>query len=381
MAAIFKKAKNKSIFIVKTLIYQENPILLESLDFDDDDIFLEPLLFAYFNGKKENLFPPEFLKEILQGYFLKEQPMLVENSYDKNGIAYIPNVGYFKKNEKEPFEKMTLIENTKIELLKYPVKALRNIFQDSLGQPIQESKIRIDKELITKFSPPLNNAILFIKQSSPKHFELIESCCKKIVLFRTDPVNTNSFATINAHGIAFFNVFQEDYDEVYFVDDIAHQTGHIILTTLFFDRKSIFKVDENQLIAKMVQQESDHRSFYILFHALYTYYSIMTCLDNSLSRNLFSKNQTYEAIARIGFYRNKYFSDIEKFERFCAHFYGIENVLQSEGVELYSLIKANFFEIDKKFGKLVNSFSFNNQPYNFTFKKFMEINQDKIYNT
>lgn len=51
------------------------------------------------------------------------------------------------------------------------------------------------------------------------------------------------------------------------------------------------------------------------------------------------------------------------------------------GVELYSLIKAKFFEIDKKFGELANSFSYHNQLYNFTFKKFVEINQDKIYKT
>ena len=33
---------------------------------------------------------------------------------------------------------------------------------------------------------------------------------------------------------------------MFFVDDIAHQTGHIILTTLFHDKKNIFKIDVEQ---------------------------------------------------------------------------------------------------------------------------------------
>lgn len=51
--------KNRTEFenTIKTLLFQQNTALLEKLDFDDDEVFLEPLLFAYFTGTKENLFP------------------------------------------------------------------------------------------------------------------------------------------------------------------------------------------------------------------------------------------------------------------------------------------------------------------------------------
>lgn len=87
------------------------------------------------------------------------------------------------------------------------------------------------------------------------------------MLFKTNPENTNSFATINAHGIAFFNVYQEEYDEVFFVDDISHQTGHIIMNTFWFKRKEHLIINENENIKAITQEPQEYRSFYILFHA------------------------------------------------------------------------------------------------------------------
>ena len=84
---------------IKLLIYKENPTLVEKVDFEDDNIFLEPLLFAYFNSKKDNLFAPEMLTEIMQGYFVEREPLQLEHSYNKEGIAYVPNLGYFNKNK------------------------------------------------------------------------------------------------------------------------------------------------------------------------------------------------------------------------------------------------------------------------------------------
>ena len=38
---------------IQLLLYKEKPTLLNKVNFDDDNIFLEPLLFAYFNSKKD----------------------------------------------------------------------------------------------------------------------------------------------------------------------------------------------------------------------------------------------------------------------------------------------------------------------------------------
>ncbi|HCQ13265.1 hypothetical protein, partial [Flavobacterium sp.] len=183
--------------------------------------------------------------------------------------AYIPNIGYFKYGEKKAFDSIFIIENTKIELLKQPIKLLENIFRTNTDELIREKEIIIDNDLFEKNINALTNAFKLIKVNSQDQYKLIEENCKKVIMFKTNPDNINSFATINAQGIAFFNVYQEEYDEVFFVDDIAHQTGHIILTTLFYDKKAIFKIDEEQNIGSLLKI-NDNRSIHILLHAFYT---------------------------------------------------------------------------------------------------------------
>ena len=320
------KNRDEIINTIKLLLYKENTSVFEKLNFDDDEVFLEPLLFAYFNSKSYNSYPKEALEEMLQGYFIKKEE-IITHSYSRDGIAYVPNIGYFKVNESIPFEKIKFIAHTNIELIQYPIIYLKYIFRDFNEQPIEERKITISKELVEVHEESLTIALSYIKKYSSNHYNLIEQCCKKILLFKTDPKNTNSFATINAHGMAFLNVFQKEYDEVFFVDDIAHQTGHIIMTTITFKRKDYFLIDENLNIKSIVNNPKEYRSFYILFHALYTYYTTILCLDNCISNNCFDKRQAHEAIGRIGFYLVKYNLDINTFNNVIKHYGGIEKVL------------------------------------------------------
>ena len=67
---------------IQLLLYKEKPTLLNKVNFDDDNIFLEPLLFAYFNSKKDNLFSKDLLTEIMQGYFVKKEPLLLNESFN-----------------------------------------------------------------------------------------------------------------------------------------------------------------------------------------------------------------------------------------------------------------------------------------------------------
>lgn len=359
---------------IKLLIYKENPTLLEKLDFDNDDIFLEPLLFAYFNSKKSNLFPNDMLKEILQGYFLEKEEVEIKFSYNSYNVAYIPNIGYFNNGEKKSFDPIFIIEDTQIELLKRPIKLLENIFRTNTDELINEKEIVIDNNLFEKNINALTNAFKFIKKNSPDQYKLIEENCKKVIMFKTNPSNINSFATINAQGIAFFNVYQEEYDEVFFVDDIAHQTGHIILTTLFYDKKAIFNIDEEQNIGSLLKI-NDNRSIHILIHAFYTYYTTFMCLDDCLKNNSFNETQKKEAIARIGFYLNKCTLDIQIFDRIINNFNGIEFILTPKGIQMYSIIRSKYEEIFNKWNSITKHFDYRNQTYNFALKNFKELNK------
>ncbi|OXA93507.1 hypothetical protein [Flavobacterium hercynium] len=332
---------------IKLLIYTEDPEILTKVDIDDDTLFLEPLLFFYFNYKREEAFTNQFLRELMQGYFIKKEETRINHLFYETEITYLPKLGYFKKDEPEFFEPIEMIKDTNIEILKHSFNLLRPVFSDTAGRLISDSEITFGSTLFDKNISYLTNALLFIKEDSNEHFQLIEQCCKKILLFKTDPNITNSFSSAQAHGIAFLNVYQDEYDEVFFIDDIAHQTGHIILTTLLHDRKMIFIIDEEQKVEDLTKL-NDHKTVYTLFHELYTYYAIFLCLDNSLAKNRFKKRQEKEVLGRIGFYLCKCAHDLDRFDIINSFYNGESNVLTDHGKEIFNLIREKYFEVSKK---------------------------------
>ncbi len=359
---------------MKLLVYKEDNVIFQKLDFEDNATFLEPMLFAYFNNNYSNIEQKKgCLKEILQGYFVRPEEIQLKYLYNNDKIAYLPNLGYYNKLSKKIAE-IEYLASTQIELLKHKSPLLYNVFRNSKEIPIDSKLIELNKTLLDKYNSPLNKAVQFIKKSSPEHFKLIESCCKKIVLFKTNPNNTNSFATLKAQGIAFLNTYQEDYDEVFFVDDIAHQTGHVIMFAFWFKKLDHFIIDLDTSLSPILQNQKEYRSFYVLFHALYTYYATILCLDNCIESNFFNSKQELEATARIGFYLRKYKYDLVCFEKVCKHFSGIENVIREPSINLYGIIKEKYFKMASKYDEKIKNHDYTNQPYNFTFRNFMEIN-------
>lgn len=364
---------SSSIIDTSTLIlYKENLSLLEKLNFENDKTFSEPLLFAYFKTKNNKSFSKEVLEELMQGYFTEKEPLKINHSFGKESLAYLPELGYFNKLGQK-VQECHIIKNTQIELLYRPFELLNSVFELASSDSTS-NEIEMSSSLFEKFVPNIEKALKLIKENCTEHFNLIEKHCKRIILFKTNPKNTNSFATINAHGMAFLNAYQEDYDEVFFIDDIAHQTGHIIMTAILFERKKYFLIDENENIKKITQNETEYRSFYILFHALYTYYTTLLCLDACLESRYFDKRQTHEAMGRIGFYLMKYKIDLTNFEKIINYYKAVQNILSQEGLEIFKNIVERYFEMQNKYGNQVSVYNYNNQPYNFTYSNFIKLN-------
>lgn len=174
----------KIVDTIKILIYKICPDFYEKIDFDNDAVFLEPLLFIYFNMKKGNTFSAAMLAEIMQGYFVEKESLILKESFNNDEIAYLPNLGYFDKQGNK-VDDIFIIQNSSIELLIHPIVHLKTIFKDFNENVLDENKIEISKEISLKYENVLTNALQYIKTSNKVHYDLIEQCCKKIVLFKT----------------------------------------------------------------------------------------------------------------------------------------------------------------------------------------------------
>ena len=97
------------------------------------------------------------------------------------------------------------------------------------------------------------------------------------------------------------------------------------------------------------------------------------CLDACLENNCFNIKQIHEAKGRIGFYLQKCKSDLLNFEKVINYHNGLQNVLSTEGIEIYQNIENKYFEILEKHKETIQ-FIYINQPYNFTYSEFLKLN-------
>ena len=362
---------NEKINTVKILLYKEAPHILEKIDFDADETFCSPLLFAFFRHKVIKTFTDEeekaLLEEFMQGYYVEKQTPKLNHLYNDEGIAYVPTIGYFKKGEDKPFAPTVKVKDSSVKILRCPTPFLKVILETPVEDQLWDEKLYTDR------IDQLNNAMDLIRKHVPDQYKLIDQCCEYIYLFKTDPNNSNSFASGNALGLAFFNVYQEGYNEIFFIDDIAHQTGHVIMNNLMFKKETFYKIDASQSVEEILGSP-DHRTVNILIHALYTYYTTFYCLDECIDANAFEGNHYKEALARIAFYQRKCNIDLQILDIVIKHYDGMENMLTQKGLDVVNSIKNKFHDINKKWGSIIDTYDFSNQEYNFNFKLFLDLN-------
>ena len=395
--------KNKLIENIKILLYKKDPNIFDTLNFENNEIYQEPLLFAYFNStnrKNKNIFDNvnrESLNTLVYGYKEHElRPIAIQVKSDEFGRIYLPNWGWLVtqknkqfelvKNENQKiklisegiecdfkFEQLDIITGSKIELLKYPISILKRFYYD-----VDLNLVEVDIENISaKHKKNLTKALNLIKQLVPYHYELIEMVTKKIVIFNVDTTLRNSFAAINAQGIAFFNACQEDYNEVFFVDDIAHQTGHIIFNALVYDLSDFIKINPNTVLEsiELANNTRENRNIHTVFHGLYTYFTTFICLGACLDAKVFKHEKEHEALGRMYFYIGKCYQDLKLIENAkIDSSIGAQGIFTQKGLEIYSDIKNKFKFIADKWLPIVKHYNLDNQPYNFSYSYFVKLN-------
>lgn len=379
----------KLIENIKILLYKQNPDIFEILDFEYEIIYKEPLLFAYFNNKSTQILS---IESLICGY--SDRTRIVELVSDEFGKIYLPNIGWiltkntndyfvFDKSDfklfKEDievdfiFEEIELLENTSIELLKYSVPLLKQFYFNTENELLDVEIKKITQKHIKNITKAYN----LIKEHVPTQYELIEKYSPKCVVFNIDTYQRNSFATLSAQGIGFFNAYQDDYDEVFFVDDISHQTGHVIFNVMIYESNQFFRKDKKTVLEIINMPDGsliEKRDLHVVFHALYTYYTSFICLDACLENNAWEGKQKHEAIGRIAFYINKCYRDTLLIDNPINSEEKATEYFTNDGLLIYRELKAKWKEMYEKWFGLTEHFDMSNQPYNFTYSLFLELN-------
>jgi HEXXH motif-containing protein len=368
---------------LRALVYQADPELFEVLEDADPDVFLEPLLFAHFAVKQ----PSIPLPQIVVGYVdASLRPDAVEVRSDAAGTIYLPRIGYFLTEARDQtlvvqwdvqtgrasvldgdtpidarFEELPRIAGTEIEICRHGMPMLAEVIATSTTHG---ADFRVVDERAHGHIDHLATAMETIRVQWPTYHAQILATVRQVVLFHSETLG--SFATVSAHGVAYLNVSARD-DEVFFVEDLLHQCGHVIFNAATAHRrKEYVAVDPDTPIGAFNGRPDDVRPVYMVLHGLVTELAMVHGLRLCDERGTFSGRKAHELTGRLAFITHKAMTDVA-----CLV---DDSLLTAQGRSLYETITAIFETIRRERADLLTGYTMANQPYSFSYDVFTRMN-------
>jgi hypothetical protein len=372
----FDDCQVKVIDSLKKILFTRHNDVFDRIDFYDDSIFLEPLLYTYVSQND-----PKWLDCIIYGYE-RSKKETIEVFSNARGTVYLPQVGYLNTsiyNRQMVLltrdDKMTLSLSGEevqytfepllylafgIEVLKDQHPLLEKVFidQGSTEDVVIENVYQTHLESLEK-------GLKKIKDVNTYHFALLQKSLKKIMLFTSE--EQNSFAVLAAHNMIFLNVHSWD-DEVFFVDHISHEGAHCTFFTLTYESKSqLFKCHPNDAIGNFLGEPGKHSSIYLYFHGMFTFVEITKSLAGCLDDSTFSPRQGHDVRGRFVFAMERYKLSIDMFDE-------LSYILTPLGLMWLELFRAQYYSLEARFHELNSLYTLINQPYDFNSKIFAQEN-------
>lgn len=366
--------------VIRKLLYRTAPDLFGLLDFQDDRPFLEPLLFAYFNAAK----PDASLAQILFGYVREGlKPETITVLTDEHGTAYLPRVGYcvtrmpsshvqlhWRRGTKVPqltacdetlsfdFQPCVWLKNTTIEICQHMPPLLKHVFRNPQGELVDVEVASTTRE----HAENLSNAARLIEVCYPTYFENLARVTRKVLIYKGQ--HPSSFATIRAHGVAFLNATNA-IDDVFFLEDMIHQCGHILFTAITSEPTDYLAVDPDTPMSEVAPVDSLN-SLYSAFQGLFTQANINYCLHTCYQQRVFSGRKEHELIGRFSDDMKRFATALERLGR--------RELYTDRGWFFYNTFREVFVDLYRVNHGLINAFDTSNQPYVFNYDAFLEAN-------
>jgi hypothetical protein len=359
--------KDKIIETMQLLLYKESRALLEKIDLENEKVFLDPLLFAYFNSKNDNMFSQVLLFEIMQGYFNEKVSLSIEQSINSDGLAYLPNIGYFDK-QKNKIDEILFIEG--LEVLKKIHPLLQPYFYESYKGHIT-NKTPLYNSNYSKHLATLQKALKIIKLNLPDFYSEFIIANHKI--FIHDNPKILNFASIQTLGMLYFYTTQ-DSTLLYFIEELIHQGSHNILYYKTYPKSDYFKIDASNIIMRdLTKQAWDYRDVYGAFHGVYTVYKRVECYDILLKNNVMKGPDKHELLGRL----------TDQFSRFRTglELLNLDEVYTEKGKQLYLEIDSRCSVLLEKYKSLKSIFDLSNRDLDFNYNDFCILNPLEKFNS
>lgn len=367
---------------MKQLVARSDAVTASLLNFADDAPFLEPLLFTCFSPQSTRV----TLDQILYGYVpTATRPRTIDACTGGDGTLYLPRVGYIPTDlpdrvvaiagpdssgefgvessgmrSTRTCETVSQIPGTDIEIATHHDPLTDGLMKAGEHQVIPGS---ID-EAAQRHAGSVERAVSVLGEVADDLLASLVPVTRRVVVFHLDGLD--SFASFSAHGTAFLQA-EPDVDEVFFVEDLAHQCGHIIFNAMTLDRHDFFAVDPETPLKSETDNTDDHRTIYVAFHGLFTECLMCICLERCRRAGVFTGRQQHELLGRLSFILKRLNLDLLNLNR--------EGLFSSAGEELYRMFCVVFDDVYEGARDQVVQFKLGNQPYAFRYEQFAAVNR------
>jgi hypothetical protein len=263
------------------------------------------------------------------------------------------------------FEKRLLVADGRLEVYRYnhPLFAPYYVPYDRYVKDLPPTEVNVDN-VVKHHLPALQRAIAILKQYCAPFFDEILATNRSITLFHNPAVNC--FVTMSAHGAVFLATIPEN-DEVFFVEELMHQCSHNAFNAILFDKAGYFKIDvEHEILGDYLNKKNETRTLYSAIHGLYTVVKRYEGFDTLYTEDIFSGRQKHEFLGRIGDLKKRLHTGLDGLD--C------DKVYTPKGIEMYQLLRQTGDNMAQHLQALDDLFDFSNQPEEFSYAKFAEIN-------
>ena len=365
---------------MRVALYETDSKIFDTLNYEDDKIFLLPDLF-YFIYATHNKLRIFNLKQLLCGYSncIKVE---IELKPDDQSCILLPNIGTvivdslfnlqlcWNRIKKE----ITLFQDGK----EHPFARIKQLYLPNSNITVTQTKnqfltdITLNENIAVTIENHKNNLITAwnkLNIVSPAFCNLIKKTTKQISLFNCK--NQNSFAALMHFGTTFINVAEQEATEIFFIDDISHQCGHTIFYTLTLDIQSYFINNPNNSNLGLFIGKEDTITIYDLLHGLFTYTTTLDSLSKCYESVHFSSYEKIEISGRIAFYMQKFNLDLG--------FIKDHQILSQKGKTFYSMFVESYNKIYFKYHSSIDNYKFTKQPYFYLHSIFQLENKLEAY--
>lgn len=154
----------------------------------------------------------------------------------------------------------------------------------------------------------LESALELIQGTFQEYSAILNNTTRAFLLFCRESVN--SFASENFHGTCFLSL-PPHRSLPYFIEDVLHQAGHVMLGSIFLDWGEVLTEDKHTPISKYIQRQEDRRFLFVILHAVFTEFSIAEGILRCLEAEGFDMQDRFEAAGRLAFVLQKFRADIQ----------------------------------------------------------------------